>query len=220
MKIIWSQITPSEFENLCAFILGKSGFTDIQWFGKSGGDKGRDILAKKDESPLPSSKRIAIWVVQCKLYLSKPPTKRDIQSFLIDALEHNPDHVLFIVTNTLTSNTKDWLKAIRELREYPFDIHCWEELDLEREIAKYRSEIAERLPKLFSHANPVIMEDDGNAPRFLFSFPDVQKVEIIFLGSPSEENAREDVARIFRANEDVSSTLQQKSRRSRKRRSG
>lgn len=220
MKINWSQITPIDFEKLCAVILEILGFTNLQWFGKSGGDKGRDIVAKKEESPLPASRRIATWVVQCKLYLSKPPSKRDIQSFLVDALEHNPDHVLFIVTNTLTPDTKDWIETITQLREYPFDIHCWEELDLEREIAKHKSEIAQRLPKLFSQPNPVIIEDDGKNPRYVFSFPDVQKVQIIFMGNNSEENPGEDLARLFGVNDDDNFGEQQKNRGHRKRRSG
>jgi hypothetical protein len=70
----------------------------------------------------------------------------DIESFLIDARAHRPDNVLIMITNTLSSDTKDWLDAIR--KDYPFKIICWEELDLEREVALNRSQISERFPKI------------------------------------------------------------------------
>jgi Restriction endonuclease len=77
MKMTWSQLTPTEFEELCYLILEANEFTDIKWYGKSGGDRGRDLTAKKEESLLPSIKTIAKWVVQCKRYVTKPPTKGD-----------------------------------------------------------------------------------------------------------------------------------------------
>jgi HJR/Mrr/RecB family endonuclease len=109
MESSWSKLNPKEFEHLCYLILEANDFTDIQWFGESGNDKGRDILAKKIESPLPDVRRNSKWVVQSKRYVSKPPRKDDIASFLTSAREHKPDHVLVALTNTLTSNTKDGL---------------------------------------------------------------------------------------------------------------
>src|SRR5438067_23744 len=130
MTITWSQITPTEFEKLCYLILEANEFTDIQWYGKSGGDKGRDLTAKKEESPLLSTKRTAKWVVQCKRYVTKPPTKRDIDSFLTDAREHKPDNALIIITNTITPNTREWLNSVRQ--DYKFRILLMEEVALEK----------------------------------------------------------------------------------------
>jgi len=198
MKVVWSQLTPNDFEKLCGLLLEKEGFTDIQWYGKSGGDKARDFIAMKEDCPLPSSKRMAKWVVQCKRYVTKPPTKRDIQSFLDDALEHNPDHVLLIVTNTLSGNTKDWIGKIRRMRRYPFDIHCWEELYLEREIARHRSEISERLPRVLSQPNPVILEEVNQKRKYVFSSPQKREIKIVVFNKPSEEKAKEDVMEFIR----------------------
>src|SRR5437588_8929282 len=142
MKKTWSQITPTEFEKLCYLILKANKFTDIQWHGKSGGDKGQDLTAKKEESLLSSSKRITKWVIQCKRYVTKPPTKRDIESFLTDAREHKPDKVLIIITNTITSNTRDWLDSVRQ--NYNFEIVLMEELALGEEVTVNRSQIPER----------------------------------------------------------------------------
>jgi hypothetical protein len=153
MDITWSQLSPKEFEQLCCLILEANDFTDIQWFGESGNDKGRDILAKKVESPLPSFSKNAKWIIQCKRYVSKPPKKDDIASFLTSAREHKPDNVLIAITNTLSSNTKDWIESIRQ--EYPFQIYLWEERDLLREIHKHKRPIAERLPQIYSKSDPI-----------------------------------------------------------------
>jgi hypothetical protein len=220
MKVTWSQLTPSDFEKLCSLILEQLEFTDIEWYGKSGGDKGRDLTAKKEESPLPSSKRMTKWVVQCKRYITKPPTKRDIQSFLDDAEEHSPDNVLIIVTNTLTSDTKDWIKAIRRRRKYPFQIHYWEELDLEREMTHYRSEISERLPQVLSQAAPLTVEEVDKRRQYFFSCREVQQIEIVAIDKPSEEKAKEDVIEFIRflRQNDVTFSWQKNRSGSRKRR--
>lgn len=220
MKITWSQITPAQFEELCSIILEAMGFTDIKWYGKSGGDKGRDLTAKKEESPLPSTKRMAKWVVQCKRYVTKPPTKRDVQSFLEDAEEGAPDNVLLIVTNTLSADTKDWIETAKRTRKYRFDIEYWEELDLEREITHYRSQISERLPRIHSQADPVTVEEVIKKKQYVFSCREVDQIEIVALDKPSLERAREDVVEFIeflRANDVDFDWKQRKMSRSRKR---
>jgi hypothetical protein len=165
MDITWPQLKPKEFEQLCGLILEANEFTDIQWFGESGNDKGRDILAKKLDSPLSSVQRNTKWIIQCKRYLSKPPKKDDIASFLISAREHRPDNVLIAVTNTLSSNTKDWLESIRQ--DYPFQIYLWEERDLLREIYKHKRYIAERFPQIYGKSDPIFLYHlIGNEVRF------------------------------------------------------
>jgi len=153
MEISWSQFEPKEFEQLCLLILEANNFSDIQWFGETGGDKGCDIVAKKMETPLPAVHRSTKWVVQCKRYVSKPPRKEDLASFLVAAREHKPDNVLIIITNTLTPDTKDWLDSVRA--DYQFRIYLWEEHDLRREIATHKRHIAERFPRIYSKADPI-----------------------------------------------------------------
>src|ERR1043165_241060 len=190
MKKTWSQITPTDFENLCSIILKANEFTDIEWLGKSGGDKGRDLTAKQEESPLSSIKRIRKWVIQCKRYVTKPPTKRDIESFLTDAREHRPEKVLIVITNTLTSNTRDWLDSVRQ--NYNFGIELMEELALEEEIALNWSEILERLPGVLSQVAPVTVEEVDQKQKYVFSIRGVNEIEILALEKPSLKKARED----------------------------
>jgi hypothetical protein len=217
MKITWAQLTPAEFEELCSLLLEANEFTDIKWYGKSGGDKGRDLTAKKEESPLPSTKRIAKWVIQCKRYVTKPPTISDIESFLIKARAHRPDNVLIMITNTLSPDTKDWIDDVK--RDYPFNIFYWEELDLEREIALYRSQISERLPRILSQAAPLTVEEVVKKKQYVFSIRGVDQIEIVALEKPSRKKAKEDVIefiKFLKANEVDYDWQQTKKRRSRK----
>jgi Restriction endonuclease len=218
MKVTWSQLKPMEFEKLCSLILEANDFTDIEWYGKSGGDKGRDLTAKKEESLLSSSKTIAKWVVQCKRYVTKPPTKRDIESFLTDAREHRPDNVLIMITNTLTPGTKDWIESVR--RDYSFKIIYWEELALEREVANHRSVISERLPKIYSRADSVTVEEVIMKEEYVFACREFGEIHLVAIDKSSLEQAREEViefTKFLKENDVVFTWQQRKKRRPRKR---
>ena len=117
--IKWTDINPTRFEELCYELIEQNGFKNIEWLGKGGGDRGRDITAVKHEEPLSGIRRERRWIVQCKRYVKAAPTKIDVESFLVAAREHTPDAVLLIITNTLSANTKDWLKAVTP--QYTFD---------------------------------------------------------------------------------------------------
>jgi hypothetical protein len=145
MKIKWNDLKSEDFEKFCYHILELNGFSNIKWHGKSGNDKGRDLIATKIESPLPSIEKHSSWVIQCKRYIAKPATKDEISSFLNSAREFKPDNVLLMISNTLTSNVKDWLKAIEN--EYQFNIFLWEEQNLITQIILHRDVLAEYFPE-------------------------------------------------------------------------
>jgi hypothetical protein len=195
MDISWSQIDPKEFQQLCYLILEANEFSDIQWFGEAGSDKGH-ITAKKMESLLPSVHRSTKWVVQCKRYISKPPKKEDLASFLVAAREHKPDNVLIIVTNTLSPNTKDWLDSVRG--DYQFQIYLWEELDLRREIHTHKRHISERFPRIYNKSDPIfVYHMQGNEIHFVCN--EFEDIYILVMNkNPANESevnqARKDVA--------------------------
>jgi hypothetical protein len=196
MDISWSQIDPKEFEQLCYLILEANNFSDIQWFGEAGSDKGRDIIAKKVESPLLSVHRTTKWVVQCKRYISKPPKKEDLASFLVAAREHKPDNVLIMVTNTLSPNTKDWLDSVRG--DYQFQIYLWEELDLRREIHTHKRHISERFPRIYGKSDPIFVYHlQGNEIHFVCN--EFEEILIVVINKNAANRnevseARKDVA--------------------------
>jgi len=195
MKIEWSKLTPKEFEELCYVVLEASGFTDIQWYGKSGGDKGRDLTARKEESLFPSIKTNAKWVVQCKRYVAKPPSKRDIELFLTDAREHRPDTVLLMITNTLSADARDWLDKVRQ--DYTFRILLMEEIALKQEVSNYRAQVLEHLPTILGQADPITVEEVIKKKQYTFSCRGVDQIEIVAYDKTSLKTAREDVIEFF-----------------------
>lgn len=148
MSINWSLLSPSQFEELCYRILEIYDFTQIQWFGKHGSDKGRDITARKVEKPIPSIQVEKRWIVQCKRYIEKPPGINEISYFLNCCREHKPDKALLILTNTLTSGTKDWLEKIKD--EYSFEIFIWEENELEKIIEDNKKTLQKFFPQIYT----------------------------------------------------------------------
>jgi hypothetical protein len=150
----WSKLSPTEFERLCYLLLEVNDFTGLSWYGKSGADKGRDILATKSIEPLAGVKRHETWVIQCKRYIDKQPTKNELGAFLQSCREHKPSSVLLIFTLTLRASLKDWLKAVQD--EYNFSIYLWEEEDLRRELDLHRSRIREKFPQLYETGNTIV----------------------------------------------------------------
>ena|GEM_PF-1937900 len=146
MAVDWGVLTPSEFEELCYKLAEVSGFQELQWYGKGGADKGRDIVARKETTYTDRMRVVESWIIQCKRYTAEPPGITKVSEFLEQCREHRPDNVLIIVSNTLSSNTKDWLDAVRS--EYRFRIHLWEEMDLVREIKACRKDLSAEFPEI------------------------------------------------------------------------
>lgn len=128
--------------------------------------------------------------------MAKPPSKADLASFLVSAREHKPDRVLIIVTNTLSSGTKDWLKSVRE--DYPFQIYLWKESDLGRENHTHKRQIVERFPRIFSKSDPVFVYHlRGNEIHFACEEFDEISIVVMNKNESNEEDvsqARNEVA--------------------------
>ena len=186
MDISWDNISPENFEKLCFKILEENKFDNLQWFGKSGGDKGRDIIGYKREEPLPGLTKVNKWVIQCKRYKSKLLSKTEINNILVDAEEHNPDNILIILSNTISANTKDWIDEKRKKTKY--DIHIWEELDLEREIMKHRRKLEEQFPNIINKKE-ILFYEIIDSKRNFFGCNEFDDIEIRVTDSQSNEEA-------------------------------
>jgi hypothetical protein len=188
------RILAEEFERLCCLILEANDFTQIQWYGKSGGDKERDIVARKTEKPLDSIQLETKWVIHCKRYVSKPPSKNELASFLTACREHRPDNALFVVTHTLSADTKDWVDAVRH--DYPFRIHIWEERDLHRQVLRHRDKIAESFPQIYRTGEPVLFYQTS-ALAYWISCNEAEEVYLVSINCNSYEDAKKKVKELI-----------------------
>jgi hypothetical protein len=170
--IRWSDISPEDFEGLCFELMELNGFKNIKWYGKGGGDKGRDLTAEKFEEPISGIQKLRKWVVQCKRYTTSNLSKADIQEFLAAAREHEPDSVLLVITNTLTTNVRDWLTSIN--KDYSFDIFLWEERDLQREVANNRSKIQTKIKILPASGEATLFYDVASSgKKYMCDIPEL-----------------------------------------------
>lgn len=151
--IKWENITPTEFEELCYLLLEHNGFTNLKWYGKSGGDRGRDIMAQRVTELIGNTTELQTWLCQSKRYTEKKISKSGLAESLNSAREHQIDYFLLAISATLTADMKDWLNSIK--RDYSFKIILWEDIDLRREVKKYPKIIAEKFPNLLKQNDVV-----------------------------------------------------------------
>lgn len=137
MAIDWSKISPVEFEKLCYRLLEEEGFFNLEWYGAAGQDRGRDIIGFRDETPLPGQRVQKKWLVQCKRFLT-PLSKCHLHDELVKAVEHQPDGVLFMVSNALSANLRDWLKPASQQFAFEY-VFVWDAVQLESLLSRHPS---------------------------------------------------------------------------------
>lgn len=191
----WQSIPAPVFEKLCAAVLGKSGFVNVQWFGEAGADKGRDVIAEKVDSPVPGIERRERWLIQCKRYVRSALGKAELKSLLDAALEHSVDYVLVIVTTSVSASLRDWFTSAAE--NYPFRAFIWEELDFRRQVNGMRAELLETIPELTSGREPVWMYP-MNMSEVLLGCNEFEEVKLLVSNVASIEEAKVKAAEFLR----------------------
>lgn len=112
MAIDFSEVTPSNFEKFCKYMIEENGFTNVKWHGRGGGDRGRDIVADSyEELPLNLS-YTRKWIFQCKKYKSFPSFGQ-IHDEITKASQHKIDFWVLIIPLELTSSQIDFLDSIQ-----------------------------------------------------------------------------------------------------------
>ncbi len=105
--VSWDLVSDSEFEKLAFFLLKEEDFYNLKWFGRGGGDKGRDkgrdLVGFTYEEPITGQRHEKKWVIQCKHY-TKPLNKSVLKEDLAKAEQHNPDYWLLSTNLPLTSD--------------------------------------------------------------------------------------------------------------------
>lgn len=182
----WDNLTAEQFEEFCYHILRLSGFQDLKWLGRKGSDKGRDITATKTERPFRRSTVTRSWIVQCKHYRSKAPTKAEVLNWLASCHEHKPDRVLLIVSRSTTAAFRDWLTAIH--KEHPFEIHLWDETELATEYRQHRHHLVTIFPSLPSLSKPIAFYPVQPADRQVYC-NEFEEVGFVVMNSSSDEDA-------------------------------
>lgn len=122
-------LSPIEFERLCLEVLRLSGYENIEWFGRGGGDRGRDLVATKRLELPAGDTHETKWIIQCKRYRNNVSKKKILDS-LSEASQFDPDYWLLCTTGHLTSNTRDWLR--KQSQRWKLRVVVWDLVKLQR----------------------------------------------------------------------------------------
>lgn len=147
LGIDWSKVSGNQFEEFVFFLLGKNGFKNRQWFGKGGGDKGRDLVAfTNDVLPLGLELKRK-WVVQCKRW-TKFPSKHVIDEEISSAKEHEPDYWLLVTSADPSPDLLDYIDSFNKKCGFGVfvisRIHIEELLSQDAELKSYLEAICIR----------------------------------------------------------------------------
>jgi len=184
----WNKISPVLFEKICASVLKNVGFTNIQWYGETGNDKGRDIIAEKLDSPVPGISRSEHWMIQCKRYTKKSFSKSELKDLLDSALEHSIDSLLIIITSTVSANLRDWMT--NAILKYPFKAYIWEDLDFRREIINNKQNLLDEIPEISEGKEPIWMYQRSHSQIHL-GCNEFEEIEIVVQNTDNPEKAKE-----------------------------
>lgn len=182
--IDWSKLSPEQFEELCVELLELNDFSNIEWYGQGGGDKGRDIVATKIDEPLPRIKKERKWIIQCKRYAKKRITKAELNDFLVAAKEHDPDVALLMLTGTLTSDVRDWIATVR--KDYSFDVFVWERRDLENEVRRNLTRLSQKPAFIPQSDEPALVYELDLSYR-VYMCNEVEEVGFFLMNSYNKE---------------------------------
>lgn len=117
--IKWEEIHYTHFEKFIYYILSKINFKNREWFGKGGGDKGRDIVAYTYEELPFNLGYQRKWVFQCKKW-TRFPDRTTITNEILTAQQHFPDFWVLVVPVDLTADQIDYFDFLN--KNYPFQI--------------------------------------------------------------------------------------------------
>jgi Restriction endonuclease len=132
--IEWDRVSATNFEHFVHYFLGKTGFANREWYGRGGGDGGRDIVADKFESLPFNIGYHRKWIFQCKRW-KKMPTSNQIFNEIDTARQHNPDFWVLVVPLNPTASFIDFFNRIQT--NYSFKIILLSRAILEEILHSY-----------------------------------------------------------------------------------
>lgn len=115
----WKKVNPSHFEKFIYHTISNLGFKNRQWFGRGGGDRGRDIVATTYEELPFNLGYERKWIFQCKKW-AKMPTANIIMNEIHTAAQHSPDFWVLVIPVDLSANQIDFMQHLNQ--NFPFKI--------------------------------------------------------------------------------------------------
>ena len=139
---MFSNLTPTQFEELCKDLLEAQYLENINWRKGTGhisspADNGRDIECEYHRyDHIIGRIIIEKWFIECKHYKEGVPPEK-IQSALTWAQAERPQRLIIITSGFLSNSCKNHLKTFKETNKPNFEIEIWERSQLEKKLKRY-----------------------------------------------------------------------------------
>ncbi|AFQ19766.1 hypothetical protein P9133_26850 [Bacillus thuringiensis] len=117
----WTEINDRYFEKFVYHLLsyGETTFHNRTWFGRGGGDKGRDVVANTIERLPFGLAYERKWIFQCKRWKNMPD-QGVLYKEAAKAAEHRPDYWILVIPLEPSSGRYDYIKFLEET--FPFKV--------------------------------------------------------------------------------------------------
>ncbi|USK46360.1 restriction endonuclease [Cytobacillus oceanisediminis] len=134
MEINWKEVNPTDFEKFIYYILPKLGFRNREWFGRGGGDRGRDVVATTYEELPFNIGYERKWVFQCKKWATFPQN-HIILNEISTAMQHSPDFWVLVIPVNLTASQIDYIQFLN--KSYDFKVQVIPLVEIEEIVRTF-----------------------------------------------------------------------------------
>jgi HJR/Mrr/RecB family endonuclease len=140
-KLSFEGMDPTDFEELCFELLQVTGYVNVDWRkgtpkASSPSDRGRDIVAQRQQIDADGYQRFETWFIDAKHY-SKGVPPEALQGLMTWAEAERPDVALVAASGFLSNPAKDWLASYQQNRHPPFRIRYWERPQISRLLTEH-----------------------------------------------------------------------------------
>ncbi|CAM4298003.1 MULTISPECIES: restriction endonuclease [Bacillus] len=126
--INWDKVDARHFEKFIFHVLGRKGFKNREWYGRGGGDRGRDVVANYYiELPFNLGYEQK-WIFQCKR-VKKMPQPSQIYNEIATAKQHDPDVWVLVTPHNPTTSVYDYLHNLEHNMGFKLIVFSLAELE-------------------------------------------------------------------------------------------
>jgi hypothetical protein len=140
-SISFANLDETDFEEFCHDLLIELGFVNVDWRKgtpkkASPSDRGRDLVAQREQVDVDGHRRFETWFVDCKHYKRGVPPEA-LQGLMTWSESERPAVALVVASGFLSNPAKDWLEDYERNRRPPFRMRYWEKPALGRMLRKH-----------------------------------------------------------------------------------
>jgi len=174
----FQSLSPTQFEELCLWLVQREGFERAEHLGAAGSEQGRDLVAWRENEQ---------WVFQCKRVqtFTKSLAFREIDKLVSELTSREislPKHYVFIASCLISAEIRD---QVRQQYGAQFDLHFWAVTELDEKVNKHK-DIKQQFFQIGSEPAPVpssivqasLNSSPGSTPKVFVHFSSIARAAL------------------------------------------